>query len=349
MSGAPDTGAWRDRYSRQIRFAEFGLSGQTRLSGSSVLLVGVGALGSHLAQAMVGAGVGRLWLIDRDVVEVHNLPRQVLFTEADAASGRPKALAAAEHLRRNNSACDLIGIADEFAADTLDTHAIAPDLILDGTDNFATRYLINDLALQKNIPWIYGAAVGAEGMAMAVLPRRTPCLRCLLPDPPTTNGGTCDTDGILAPAIAMVTAFQTAQALKVLAGRLEQVASGVFTVDVWRNSFALQMQGSTPAAECPACSGQSYPALEATAESTVSLCGRDVVQVRRAPGSRVDLSALASVLRRAEIAVEETPGMLRFAADDCTISVFPSGRALLFGVNDAKRALALYDRFIGGR
>ncbi len=349
VSRAPDEGVWRDRYSRQIRFAPLGREGQDRLRHARVLIVGVGALGSHLADAIVRAGVGAVWLVDRDLVEHHNLPRQILFDEADATHGRPKASAAAAQLRSVNSACAITAIDDEFTVDTMAEHGIAVDLILDGTDNFATRYLINDLAMQRRVPWIYGAALGAEGMAMAVVPGQGPCLRCILPEPPTGNGGTCDTDGILQPTIAMVTAFQIAQAVKILSGRADTLARGVFVVDVWRNVYGLQLQGVTSSEACPTCTGREFPALSRAADTTVSLCGRDAIQVRLADGTALDLDVVATRLSRAGIEVTRAGELLRFTADGCKVSLFPSGRALLFGIADPKRALTLYDRWVGGR
>ncbi|MEZ5965158.1 MAG: ThiF family adenylyltransferase [Planctomycetota bacterium] len=349
--GSTDTDAgWDSRYSRQSRFVPLGREGQQRLRTAEVLLVGVGALGCHLALSLVRAGVGRIWLVDRDVVEEHNLPRQILFDEEDARRGTPKAEAAAAHLRRANAACDIIAVADEFGPTTLTTLAAQPDLLLDGTDNFATRYVINDLAVQRAIPWIYGAAVGSEGMAMAVLPGRTACLRCILPTPPASgDSGTCETDGILQPVVAMVTAFQAAQAIKILAGHADDVARGVFAADVWRNHYGLQLQAAAPNADCESCALGRFPALTETEQNLVSLCGRDAVQVRPSRLPSFDLDALADRLARAGVAVERTPHLLRFAADRCRFSVFPDGRALVFGEADGRRAMALYDRWIGAR
>lgn len=313
-------------------------------------IVGVGALGTHLASTLVRAGVGKVWLIDRDVVEWHNLPRQVLFDEADARAGTPKAVAAVEHLRTVDSQCELVAIVDEFTATTLDRAHAKPDLLLDGTDNFTTRYLINDLAVQGNVPWVYAAALGSEGMAMAVVPGRTPCLRCILPEPPSSSeSGTCETEGILAPVVAMVTAFQATQALKILSGQLDDVARGVFVVDVWRDSYGMQLQNASAAVDCASCQTRAFPALRSGAGATVSLCGRDAVQVRANPATAFDLLAWLSRMRNAGIAVEQTPHLVRFTADGGRFSVFPDGRALLFGVADEKRALALYDRWVGGR
>jgi adenylyltransferase/sulfurtransferase len=337
------------RFSRQTRFAPLGESGQQRLQHSTVAIVGIGALGTHLADALVRAGVGTLWLVDRDVVEWHNLPRQVLFDESDAEQGRPKAVAAAAKLQRIDRACALHAVADEFTPATLDDLRATPDLLLDGTDNFATRYVLNDLALQRGIPWIYGAALGSEGMAMAVLPGRTPCLRCILPAPPSNDAGTCETEGILAPVIAMVTAFQAAQALKILSGQLDAVARGVFVADVWRNRYELQLGNAQPVPECASCGTRTFPALAATGAGAISLCGRDAVQINASTTSVFDFAAWLTRLRAAGVVCADTPHLVRFVADGARFSVFPDGRALVFGAGDTKRAAALYDRWVGAR
>ena len=276
----------QDRYSRQIRFQPLGAAGQRRLLQSTVMLVGVGALGSHLAETMARAGVGRLLLVDRDVVELSNLPRQVLYTEADAHAGRPKALAAAAHLRDINSDCRVQAVVEDFRPGVYEDLSVRPDLILDGTDNFATRYLLNDLAHREQVPWVYGGVVGARGTAMAILPGKTPCLRCLLPATPATGeGDTCETVGVLAPAVQMVTAFQSIQAIKILTGHQDAVARGIFIVDAWANEHGLQLGDARPRADCPTCGRGEYPALTEPAVPAVTLCGRNAVQVHPRAGA----------------------------------------------------------------
>lgn len=334
-----------DRYSRQVRVAGIGASGQQRLREAKVLIVGCGALGTHAAEALARAGCGHLWLVDRDIVEWSNLQRQVLFTEADAAAGAPKAIAAATHLAGINSDCAVAPfVADCTPAFFAELPGL-PDLVLDGTDNFATRYLLNDWCAQQRLPWIYAGAVASEAAAMVILPGG-PCLRCLWAESPAqADVGNCETIGILSPAVAAVTAFQVAEALKLLVGSAP--TRGVFTCDVWRGSYAVLAAAAQPAADCPVCRREAFPALTAPPASAVKLCGRDAVQVDPPRRSAVDLDALARRLGDSVKDLDRTPHLLRFSADGCRFSVFPGGRALLFGVQDPLRARALYDRWIG--
>ena len=336
------------RFSRQIRFAPLGSDGQARISSGSALLVGVGALGSHIATTLVRAGIGEIWLIDRDIVELDNLQRQILFDEDDARAHTPKAIAAAAHLRKANSACTIHPIVDDFSAASFDQLGGRPDVILDGTDNFATRFLLNDLSLREDIPWIYGGVLGAAGTAMAILPGESPCLRCMTPEPPPTGElGNCETHGVLASAVATIAAFQSAQALKILAGRPGDVARGILTIDVWENVYALRMGGNSPQPDCPTCTRRSFPALEKPRPEPTQLCGRKAVQVQPSTGTEIDLDRLASQLRNKVEDLERTPHLLRFSTEGCQFSVFRGGRTLLFGTDDLRRAKTLYDRWIG--
>ena len=337
-----------ERYSRQIRFEPLGTEGQRALREGCALLVGVGALGSHVAEALARAGVGRLHLVDRDVVELQNLQRQHLFDEEDARRGAPKAVAAAHRLAQINSECAVTAHAEDFDTETFEGLAPRPDLVIDGTDNFATRYLINDLAVRDGTPWIYGAAVGAAGRAMAVLPGTTPCLRCVLDSaPPVGEIGTCETEGILEPAVAQVAAFQTVQAIKILARQPEQVTRGMFVADLWRGEFAVRLRSVRPDPQCRSCGTRELPAIAAGPPHSISLCGREAVQIRPSGATRVDLARLAARLRGVAADVELTEHLLRFTAEECRFSVFRGGRTLLFGTSEPVRARTLYDRYVG--
>ena len=333
-----------DRYSRQARVAGVGADGVEKIRRATVLVVGCGALGTHLADSLTRAGVGALHLVDRDVVEWSNLQRQVLFDEADAAAGLPKAVAARDRLRAVNTDVRIEAYVADCSRAFLDALPERPDLVLDGTDNFPTRYLLNDWCSQQQVPWIYAGAVGAEGACMVVRPGGA-CLRCLWPEPPAqADVGSCETAGVLGPAIAAVTAFQGAEAIKLLVGA--PTTEGVFTCDVWRGTYQVVPVGSGPAPDCPACARGERPALSEAAIEAVSLCGRDAVQVLPPAGAAIDLDALSAQLGSAVTDLERTPHLLRFAVDGVRFTVFPGGRALLFGVQDPLRARALYDRWL---
>lgn len=315
-----------------------------------MLLVGLGALGSNLADTLTRAGVGELILVDRDVVELSNLQRQVLYDEADAQAGRPKAEAAAARLVTVNSNVRIRPLCVDFTPRTFEEieRAEELDLILDGTDNFATRYLINDLALQHCIPWIYAGVVGTHGTAMVILPGQTPCLRCLIPEPPATGeSATCETAGVLLPAVQAVTSFQAAEAIKILTGATDAVTRGIVMMDLWNHRHSLHMQHAGPSEHCATCRGEDFPALRADWSESVSLCGRDAVQVYPRGTEKLRLKPLADNLAGAVDHIRLSDTLLRFEVDGCRFSVFPGGRALIFGVTDPQRARALYDRYVG--
>jgi adenylyltransferase/sulfurtransferase len=334
------------RYSRQMRFAAFGPEGQQRVRAATALVVGVGALGTHAADGLVRAGIGTLHLVDRDIVEASNLQRQVLFDEADAAAGAPKALAAARHLAGINRDCRIVAHTADCSAAFLRSLPERPDLVLDGTDNFPTRYLLNDWCAEQRVPWLYAGAVGAEGAAM-VVPPGGPCLRCLWPEAPQgADVGSCETAGILAPAIAAVTAFQLAEGLRLLARPDLPPTRGVFTCDVWRGQYGVLPLASGPADDCPVCQRRAFPALTAAPAEVATLCGRDAVQIDPPQRAALDLDQWAARLQGCVEQLERTPHLLRFTVDGVRFSVFPGGRALLFGVRDPLRARALYDRWL---
>src|ERR1700691_573983 len=266
----------RERYSRQILFAGLGEDGQERLMRSHAAMVGCGALGSFQAAALARAGVGRLTIVDRDYVEPSNLQRQWLFEESDAVEALPKAVAAVRRLARINSAVQARGMVADLTPANIDELLGEAQVILDGTDNFETRYLVNDYALSRGIPWIYGAAVGSYGLAMPVIPGRTACLRCVYPDPPSGAQPTCETAGVLNSITAVIGALQTADALKILAGRTESVHACLTTVDVWEGGVR-QIEQPARDPDCPACGAGDFVYLEGLRPPPVSLCGRNAV------------------------------------------------------------------------
>lgn len=335
----------QDRYSRQVRFAGIGAAGQAKLRHARVVLVGCGALGTVSAEMLTRAGVGCIKVIDRDFVEWSNLQRQSLFTEADAEEGLPKALAAVKALRAINSTVHLEAVVGDLDGDNIGAMCGGGDLMLDGSDNFETRYLLNDYAVQQGVPWVYGAAVGSYGLGLAVVPGKSPCLRCVFPDLPAAGeGDSCDTVGIISPIIHMVTGFQVAAVLRILVG--ESPPSGLFQMDVWRDQGRI-MGLHGPSAECPCCVRREFPFLLGAATSrSVRLCGRNAVQVRPPGAVELDLEQLAHKLAPS-FPVRLHPELLRFSPPGFEVALFPDGRAIIKGTEDPATARSLYSRFIG--
>jgi len=338
------TGEERERYSRQILFAGIGEEGQERLLQAHAAIVGCGALGSFQAAALARAGVGRITIVDRDYVEPSNLQRQWLFEESDAAEALPKAVAAERRLARINSSVQVRGIVADLTPDNIDELLGQAQVILDGTDNFETRYLLNDFALSRAIPWIYGAAVGSYGITMPVIPGRTACLRCVYPDPPAGAQPTCETAGVLNSITAVIAALESADALKILAGRSECVRARLTTVDVWTGGVR-QIDQPAPDPECPACSARDFAYLAGRRRAPVSLCGRNAVQIHER-ARPLDLAQLkAALLPLGEVRANEFA--LRFLAGPYEMTIFPDGRAIIKGTTDIGLARSLYARYVG--
>lgn len=337
-----------DRFARQTRFGPLGVEGQEVLGRATVLIVGCGALGGVVAQWLCRAGVGRLLLVDRDIVEETNLPRQVLFTAEHAASGTPKAHATAETLAAVGGPTELVPHARHLDGPLLTELGAEADLILDGTDNMATRYLVNDHAVATGTPWIYGGVVSGGGIVLPVVPAQMgPCLRCLFRDPPPPGTlPTCDTAGVIGPAVGAVASMEAGLALRILAGR-EPVEPGLVELDAWNGTARRLAVPRDPG--CPCCGGREFTFLEgAEVTEAVSLCGRNTVQVLPAAGApRPDVDALAGSLRGSGIEVLRVGPLARFEADGCRFTLFPDGRTLVEGTDDTGRAQALAARWIG--
>jgi adenylyltransferase/sulfurtransferase len=288
--------------------------------------------------------VGRLTIVDRDYVEASNLHRQWLFEEADAAEALPKAVAAERRIARVNSSIRARGVVADLTASNVKELFGDADVILDGTDNFETRYLINDFAVSRGIPWIYGAAVGSYGLAMPVIPERTACLRCVYPDPPAGAQPTCETAGVLNAVISAVASLQVADALKILSGRSEMVRARITTIDVWTGDIR-QVASPERDPECSTCGLRQFPFLEETERPPVALCGRNAVQIA-AGGHPVDLAELARRLERLG-EVRANQYALRFATAGYELTVFADGRAIVKGTSDLGVARSLYARYVG--
>ena len=340
-----------DRYSRQILCDKIGLAGQRRLADSRVVLIGCGALGSVLANSLVRAGVGFLRIVDRDFIELNNLQRQILFDEDDVAGNLPKAQAAREKLGRINSSVEIEAVVADANSANIESLADRMDLILDGTDNFETRYLINDVSVKHRIPWIYGACIGSTGLCMVILPGETPCLRCVFesPPPPEVNP-TCDTAGVLGPVVELVAATQMIEALKLLTGRREELNRSLVNIDAWTSQFThVDVQSAYDSGDCACCKHKRFDYLEGRLGSTATtLCGRDAVQINPQPGAKVDLEAMARKL--AAVAVRPPTHnrfMLRARFSDGEIALFPDGRAIIKGTDNPDQARALYAKYVG--
>jgi molybdopterin-synthase adenylyltransferase len=347
-----------DRYHRQTLLPQIGQAGQDRLGRATVLLVGCGALCTVLAEQLARAGVGRLRIIDRDVVELSNLQRQTLFDQTDAAESVPKAVAAERRLKQVNSAIAVEAVVTHF--DAVNAEELAGlvgdrrrvDLILDGTDNVETRYLLNDLAVKHGLPWVYGACVGTEGRVMAIRAGVTPCLRCLFPEPPGAGAlPTCDTAGVLGPLAGVVASLQAVAALKLLTGNESAIGQVMTVIDVWSNRLRTVDVSDARRPDCPTCARNGFDALDGVIQrSPVSLCGRNAVQVRPQGNRPVELGVLAKRLEPLG-AVTRTPYLLRLdlrkEQQALELTIFADGRLIVKGTTDANRARALYARYVG--
>ena len=339
------------RYQKQMLFDGIGQDGQHALAKRRVLLVGCGALGCVLADAMTRAGVGHLRIVDRDFVELSNLQRQTLFTEDDVTSHLPKAIAAADRLRRINSSIKIEPIVADADFNNIRGFAEGADLIMDGTDNFEIRYLINDLSLDTGIPWIFTGCTGSHGQMMPVLPGETACLRCLMQNPPPPGSTeTCDTAGVLGPAIGVIASLQAAMALKIMTGQKEAVPQKLTIVDVWGLTFRqMDVSNLRESTECPACKGGERLWLDGSqsAGSTI-LCGRNAVQISPPEKTGLSLPELANRLESAGV-VTSNPFLVRVAVaeSDLEVTVFPDGRAIVKGTEDPAAARAIYSRYVG--
>lgn len=342
--GQPLTLYRPDRYSRQTIFPGIGRLGQEKLARSTAVIVGCGALGTVTAASLARAGVGALRIIDRDFIEYHNLQRQVLFDEEDVRMKVPKAIAAERHLRAANSEIEVEGVVADVNHRNIERLVRGADVIVDGLDNLETRYLLNDASQKLGIPWIYGAAVASCGMMMAIVPGRTPCIRCLFPSPPPVGrNATCDTAGVVNAAPMLVGALQAAEAMKLMLG-LETM--GLVSVDVWSGQFSRLDVIPRPSPDCPACRGR-YDFLDAqTGARTTSLCGQNAVQVLRPSDALLSFEELARVLRPLGD-VEYNEFMLTFNVDGYEMVVFLDGRAIVKGTDDESVARGLYSKYIG--
>ena len=336
-----------DRYSRQTLFGPIGKQGQERLRAASATIIGCGALGTVMANNLCRAGVGRLVIADRDYVETSNLQRQILFDEEDVARHLPKAIAATEKLHKINSDVRVEALVEDINADGIESLVRESDIILDATDNFETRYLLNDVCIKHHRPWIYSGVIASYGVTMNILPEDTACLRCVFPEMPLPGTTpTCDTAGVLNGIVGAITGIASTEALKILLAS-EKTSRAMVWMDVWENTFERIELPRQP--NCPACGRHSYEFLDSlSGSSSTSLCGRNAVQVRAAikRGSRIDFAALAERLSPVS-EVQFNEFLLRCLVDTYEITVFPDARAIIKGTDDEQVARSVYTRYIG--
>ncbi len=336
----------QEKYSRQILFDAIGPEGQQSLLASSAVIVGCGAIGAASANLLVRAGVGRIRIVDRDFVEPSNLQRQTLFDESDAREALPKAIAAERKLKSINSSVSIEGIVADLNPRNAGELLQGFDIILDGTDNFETRFLVNDFAIQSGQPWIYAAAVAAYGLTMTVLPGDTACLACLLHGPDALAGveETCDTIGVLGPVVNLIASLQVSEAMKLLSGNREALHRRLVSCNIWSGHFQSVQVPRNP--QCRACVQKEFAYLQGQAQPHITMCGRDSVQIHEHHRA-LDLDALQQRLARTVPEVRHNSFLLRFRVAPYEMTVFADGRAILKGTTDPAVARSLYARYIG--
>ncbi len=350
MRNSPANADSLARYSRQVRFAPLGETGQRKLLLSRVLVCGCGALGSAIASTLVRAGVGHVRIVDRDFLELSNLQRQALYDEADVAAGLPKAIAAARKLRAINSDITIEPVVADVTYKNLADHAGDCDLMIDGTDNFEIRFLLNDFALATGKPWVYGGVIGGEGQSMTILPGETACLACMLAEPPPPGvTPTCDTAGVLGPAVNLIAAIQSAEALKLLSGNRDTISRKLTIVDLWRNTMRqVDLTRLQESGNCRACGERDFVWLDGRRGSkTAVLCGRNAVQLRPDGAQSIDLESIAASLDGvADVFANEY--LLRAETENFTLTLFPDGRAIVTGTDDVGVARSVLAQLVAG-
>lgn len=336
------------RYSRQELFTPIGEKGQQKIKVKHVLIIGAGALGTGSAELLVRAGVGKLTIVDRDYVEWSNLQRQQLYTESDAEQRIPKAVAAEKRLKQINSDVDIRSHVMDVAVEELEQLVTGVDLIIDATDNFEIRMLVNDLTQKYYIPWIYGACVGSYGISYTILPGKTPCLRCLIETVPM-GGITCDTVGIISPTVQMVVSYQVTEALKVLVEDYSSLRNKLVSFDLWSNQYTSINVDKVKKTTCLSCGkDRTYPNLDLKIQTkTAVLCGRDTVQLRPPEKIDRDLDHLATILSKQTGKVLKNPYLISFSTEDNRLVFFKDGRVLVHGTKDIAKAKTLYHRYLG--
>ncbi len=335
------------RYIRQTIFPGIGEAGQKKLLSAYVVIIGCGATGTMIANHLTRAGVGQLSIVDRDFIELNNLQRQLLFDENDLAEHLPKAAAAERKLRTINSDIEINGIVTDVNAENIESLIEGATLVMDGTDNFETRYILNDACVKHNIPWIYTGAVSTYGMSQTIIPGETACLRCLFENVPAPGtSATCDTAGVVGPVVGAMSSVSATEAIKFIVGEGDR-NRGIIHFDLWYNTFD-QFGNKGPRENCPACQQHNFEFLnQEVGGQIVNLCGRDAVQIRAVGGSRLDLAAIGERLAPISDITAQNDFLLRFGVDGYEITLFADNRAIIKGTEDETVARGLYAKYIG--
>ena len=337
-----------NRYSRQELFSPIGEEGQQKIREKHVLIIGAGALGSANAEMFVRAGVGTVTIVDRDYVDWSNLQRQQLYAESDVENNLPKAVAAKKRLEEINSEVRVEALVQDVTAEELEELVTNVDVMIDATDNFETRFIVNDMAQKYSIPWIYGACVGSYGLSYTILPSKTPCLSCLLQSIPL-GGATCDTAGIISPAVSLVVSHQVTEALKLLVEDYESLRDGLVSFDVWKNEYSCMNVQKLRKHNCPSCGENAlYPYLnKENTSKTAVLCGRNTVQIRPPHKEEMDFERYKELLHDRVNDLNVNPYLLSFSVEEKRLVAFKDGRVLVHGTKDISEAKTIYHRYFG--
>ncbi|KAA0762069.1 thiazole biosynthesis adenylyltransferase ThiF [Bacillus sp. SH5-2] len=337
-----------NRYSRQELFSPIGEEGQQKIREKHVLIIGAGALGSANAEMFVRAGVGTVTIVDRDYVDWSNLQRQQLYAESDVENNLPKAVAAKKRLEEINSEVRVEALVQDVTAEELEELVTNVDVIIDATDNFETRFIVNDIAQKYAIPWIYGACVGSYGLSYTILPSKTPCLSCLLQSIPL-GGATCDTAGIISPAVSLVVSHQVTEALKLLVEDYESLRDGLASFDVWKNEYSCMNVQKLRKHNCPSCGENAlYPYLnKENTSKTAVLCGRNTVQIRPPYKEEMNFERYKELLNDRVKDLNVNPYLLSFSVEEKRLVAFKDGRVLVHGTKDISEAKTIYHRYFG--
>ena len=338
------------RYHRQYLFHKIKEDGQKKISSSRVTVIGCGALGTVLVNTLARAGVGFLRIVDRDFIELNNLQRQVLFDEDDIKENLPKAIAAERKAKKINSQIKVEAIVSDVNFTNVENFIKDVDLVIDGTDNFETRFLLNDACVKHNKPWIYGAVIGSHGLTMTIIPNETPCLRCVFESaPPPELTPTCDTAGVIAPASMVIASLEATEALKFLSGNKKDLNKTLFSIDVWTHEVKnFKLEGLREVTNCPTCKKRNFEFLTGdSAAKTTSLCGRNAVQVTRGDRVKLNFSELAARFNQDGKAEYNSFMLKATTSNGYEFTVFPDGRAIIKGTNDPAQAKTIYSKYIG--